>query len=111
MTYADGKPPEDGRVVRLPDEVTEGAVEPPVPPTPPGRMHGMAIAGMALSALLGVVALLGLVTVSWPESLARLITTLIIGAGVLFITCASAAVLTAARDTYVRPDEGGSETK
>ena len=110
VSYEDGKTPQEGRVVPLPEEVTEGAIEPAPPPTPPGRMHGLAIGGMALSALLGVVALLALVTVTWPADLARLITTLIIAAGVVFITCASAAVLTAARDTYgtERSKESGS---
>lgn len=88
---------EGPNVVRLPAET-----RPPDPPPPsaPGRMHGWAIAGMGISALVGVTAMLALITVTWPQSLGRVVVGVLIVAGLLFMTFASTAVFTAARDTY-----------
>ena len=85
------------KVVRL---SADPAPEPP--PTPPTRMHGLAIGGMALCALLGIVSMLALITVNWPGQTGRFIVGTFVLAGVGFLACASAAVLTAARDTYPR---------
>jgi hypothetical protein len=84
-------------VVRLP-----AGYEPPPEPAsaPPGRLHGTFIAGMAISALVGVAAMFLFITVGWPDGVRRYIIALIFVAGVLFLACASAAVLSAARDTY-----------
>ena len=90
-------------VVRLPVE-HEPAPEPS--PTPPTRMHGMAIAGMAACALVGILGMLAFVTVNWPGSVSRFIVGAIVIAGVGFLACASAAVLTAARDTYAHGPSG-----
>jgi hypothetical protein len=97
---------DESRNVRsLPNEVTAGAIVPPPRPSAPSRLHGAAIAGMALGALIGTVTLLSLVTVGWTDDMRRYLVITIVGAGVFFLTCASAAVLTAARDTYpTRPD-------
>ena len=84
-------------VVRLPKE------PPPVPdPTPPGRLHGLAIGGMAVSALVGIVAMLVFITVRWPGNTGRVMVGAFVLSGLGFLTCASLAVLTAARDTYPR---------
>ena len=77
---------------------TEPPAEPP--PSPPSRMHGLAIAGMAFCALLGIVSMLAFITVNWPGDTSRYIVGAFVLAGVGFLACASAAVLTAARDTY-----------
>lgn len=60
----------------------------------------MFIAGMAISALVGVATLFAFITVAWPESIRRYIIALFFFAGVAFLACASAAVFAAARDTY-----------
>ncbi|MEA2447678.1 MAG: hypothetical protein QOK47_1315 [Actinomycetota bacterium] len=90
---------EDDAVVSLHNEVTEPHVE---PVTPPGRVHGLAIAGMAVCALIGIVAMFGFITINWPGTSSRYIVIAFIGAGVGFLACASTAMLTAARDTYAR---------
>lgn len=92
---------DDGRVVPLRPEV---GVDPPPPPPPgrPGRLHGLAIAGMAVSALIGIAAMLLFVTVGWPGDTRRYPMTVFVLAVVAFMTCASIAVFAAARDTYPR---------
>ena len=66
----------------------------------------MFIGGMAVSALVGVAALFAFITVGWPESVRRYIIALFFFAGIAFLACASAAVFSAARDTY--PTRGGN---
>ena len=88
---------EEDRVVRLPRDPVPVA-EPA--PTPPTRMHGLAIGGMATCALIGILAMLAFITVNWPATTGRYIVGAFVVAGVGFLACASAAVLTAARDTY-----------
>ena len=73
--------------------------EPPAPVTPPGRLHGLSIALMAICALVGIVATFLFATVNWGES-SRYVGAVIFLAGVGFIASAAAAVFTAARDTY-----------
>jgi hypothetical protein len=91
-------------VVRLPRESEPVTAE---PVTPPGRLHGLAIAGMAVSALIGIAAMLAFITINWPGDSNRYLVFAFVAAGLGFLTCASAAVLTAARDTYTkqRPTE------
>ena len=86
-------------VVRLPREPEP---IPAVPATPPGRMHGFAIAGMAICALIGIAAMLAFITINWPGNSSRYLVFAFVAAGLGFLTCASAAVLSAARDTYVK---------
>lgn len=94
--------PDDDRVIRLPADYEA----PPEPaPARPGRLHGIFIGGMATSALVGVAALFAFITVGWPESIRRYIIALFFFAGIAFLACASAAVFSAARDTY--PSRGG----
>ena len=88
---------ETEKVVALPQQ---GPTEPETPPTPPGRLHGLSIAGMAVSALIGIVALFAYITINWPGNAGRYLVFAFVASGIGFLTCASTAVLTAARDTY-----------
>ena len=73
----------------------------PVPPSRPSRLHGLAIAGMATCAIVGIIAMLVFITVTWPDDTGRYVIGVFIGSGVGFMTCASLAVFSAARDTHV----------
>ena len=76
--------------------------EPPVESRPLGRMHGLAIVGMAVFALLGIAAMLAFITISWPDDSSRYVVVVFMVAVVGFVTSASIAVFSAARDTYPR---------
>ena len=102
MTAGPAEPSGEDKVVRLPADY-EPPPEPP--PAPPGKLHGIFIGGMAVSALVGVAALFAFITVGWPDSVRRYIIGLFFFAGIAFLACASAAVFSAARDTY--PTRGG----
>jgi hypothetical protein len=102
LTVTDGTSPEQDRIVRLPNEYEP---PPPPPPSSPGRLHGLSIGGMAVSALVGVAALFAFITVGWPDPVRRILVVTFFLAGIAFLACASAAVFTAARDTY--PGRGG----
>lgn len=97
--------PRPGRVLPL---GVEPPAEPPPPVTPPGRLHGLAITGMALSALVGIVSMFLFVSVGWPDETGRYVIAVFFFSAIAFIACASAAVFTAARDTYAtNPRERG----
>ncbi|HEU4488457.1 MAG TPA: hypothetical protein VFS38_04135 [Actinomycetota bacterium] len=69
-------------------------------------LHATATTGVAVFAVTGVLALLAFVTVGWPEDTGRYVMAIIIGSLIGVVACASAAVFTAARDTYPgRSDE------
>jgi hypothetical protein len=77
-------------------------------PTPtrvlrPGRVHGLAIAGMALFSLVGIAATLAFITIGWPEDSGRYVIAVIFVSVVGFLLCAAMAVFAAARDTYAHP--------
>lgn len=75
--------------------------EPGTPePSPPGKLHGAAIASMAICAIVGTLALLAWITVGWPGDSDRYVTAIFIFAGIGFLTSASIAVFSAARQTY-----------
>lgn len=80
------------------------SVPPPIPPTPPGRLHGLAITGMAASALVGIASLFMFATVNWPGGIGRILVAIFFFSALSFVTCASAAVFSAARDTYTNED-------
>jgi hypothetical protein len=86
-----------GQVVPLP-----GEPPPPVPVRRPGRLHGLAIFGMALFAVAGSLATLAFITVTWPGRVGHYLVAVVLASVIGFLACASAAVLTAARDTYAR---------
>ncbi len=87
----------DHNVVPLP---TDPPIDEPPAPTPPGRLHGLAIAGMGISAIVGVTTMVAFITVTWPASVARVVIGICAMSGLLFLAFASAAVFSAARDTY-----------
>jgi hypothetical protein len=95
--------------VTIDDKVTPIGVEPPAPPppSPPGKLHGAAITLMAVSALIGIVAMFMLATVQWTESTRSFVVGTIVFAGIGFVVFAGVAVLSAARDTYPRGPAGG----
>jgi ABC-type uncharacterized transport system permease subunit len=63
-------------------------------------MHGAAIAGMGISAIVGVASMLLYITVTWPENVGRVVIGVCLFSGLAFLTFASTAVFSAARDTY-----------
>jgi hypothetical protein len=69
-------------------------------PSPPGKLHAAAIAGMAISAVVGILALLARITVGWPGGGDRYVMAIFVFAGIGFLACASIAVFSAARQTY-----------
>ena len=84
------------------NDVVPIPVQPPAedPPSKHGRMHGSAIGGMGISALVGFAAMIAFITVTWPENIARVLIAVCVVAGIAFITFAALAVFSAARDTY-----------
>lgn len=93
-------------VVPLRDDASETFFDPVPPPSAPGKLHGLAIAGMAVCALAGIASMLAFVTVNWPGGPRRVVIGILIASLVGFLSCASAAVFAAARDTYPRDGDG-----
>lgn len=91
---------DEPNVVPLGADVVEGHGTVPAPSGPSSRLHGMAIAGMALFALLGIGSMLAFVTIRWTGPAARFVIAVVIFSAIAFLVCASAAVFTAARDMY-----------
>ena len=99
------EPNTPGSVVPLPAHA--GAERAPGRASPPGRLHGLAMAGMALFAVVGILATLAFITVGWPGDTGRRVIAVVVVSAVGFMACASAAILAAARDAYPsrsRPD-------
>ena len=78
---------------------------------PVGRLHGLAILGMATCALLGIASMLAFITISWPGSVGRFIIGVFVFTIVGFMTFASLAVFAAARDTYPRHHQSGGNDR
>ena len=80
----------------------EARQEPRTPKPAPrvGRLHGLAIVGMAISALTGIASMLAFITISWPDDLGRYLMVIVVISVIGFMTSASLAVFSAARDTY-----------
>ena len=76
--------------------------QPSDPPPSQSRMHTLAIAGMAICAVIGIFAMLAFITVTWPGNSGRYVVAVLIGSGVGFMTSASLAVFSAARETHVK---------
>jgi hypothetical protein len=85
-------------VVRLPGEGP--TPEPTPPPSPPGRLHGIAIMIMGISAIVGVAGFMAFITITWPQDMSRYVIGVSLVAGIVFLASASIAVFSAARDTY-----------
>lgn len=92
---------DDAKIVEIPGRPIP--VETP-PARRPGRVHGLAIAGMALCSLVGIAATLAFITVGWPGNSRRYVIAVIFVSAMGFFLCASMAVFAAARDTYAQPD-------
>ena len=101
--YDEGAPLDMDNVVSLgqspPVEST------PPPPTKQGPLHRAAIAAMTICAIVGILAMLAFITVSWPDDTGRYVVGVFIGSGIGFLASASIAVFSAARDTYVSPSK------
>ena len=65
-------------------------------------MHGFAIAVMALSAVIGSLAMLAFITVGWPGTTGRTVIAIVVISAVVFMASGAIAVFAAARDTYSR---------
>ena len=92
---------EDDKVVSLPtDRIPEPETE---PSSPPSRLHGAFTTGMALSALVGIASMFAFITIGWSESTRGYVLAVFFISVLVFLTCASAAVFTAARDTHAAP--------
>ena len=96
-------------VVPLGAEVVEGHGVTPAPSGPTSRLHGLSITGMALFALFGIGSMLAFVTVRWTGAAAGVVVAAVVLSAVGFLVCASAAVFTAARDTYARGRREGAD--
>ena len=97
---------EDGEVVPL---GVEPVPEPAPPPAQHSTLHTLAVSGMSLSALLGICVLFLSIGIGLPPSGRRVAVAIVVGAGVVFLACASTAVFTAARETYPSKRAGGAE--
>ena len=87
-----------------------GVEPPPEPPPPrPSGLHGIAIAGMSISALLGICVLFLSIGIGLPAGPRRVATAVVVGAAIVFLACASTAVFTAARDTYPSGSGGDAD--
>jgi uncharacterized membrane protein len=57
---------------------------------------------MAVFALVGIASMLAFITISWPDDSSRYVVGVFMTAVIGFVTSASIAVFSAARDTYPR---------
>lgn len=78
--------------------------KPVEPPPAQSRLHTLAIAGMAVCAVIGILSMLAFITVTWPGDSGRYVIGVFIASGVGFMTSASLAVFSAARDTHVKAE-------
>jgi hypothetical protein len=80
-----------------------GSPEGPRPPTTrPGRLHALATATMTVAAVVGILATIAFITVTWPGRLGHYVVAAILFSAIAFVASASIAVIAAARDTYTR---------
>ncbi|HEX2057901.1 MAG TPA: hypothetical protein VHI71_05980 [Actinomycetota bacterium] len=94
-------------------DVVPLGVEPPAEPPAPARrgsaLHTLAVSGMSLSALVGIVVLFLSIGIGLPATGRRVAIGIVVGSAVAFLACASAAVFTAARETYPSKGPGAPE--
>ena len=74
------------------------------PPAQRSGLHLLALSGMSISALTGICVLFLSIGIGLPASGRKVVTAIVVGAAVVFLTCASLAVFAAARETY--PSKG-----
>jgi hypothetical protein len=91
-------------VVPLRPDAPQPLPEPTRPTRRPSGLHALATAGMALCAVVVILSALAFLTIGWPGQSGRVVIAIGMGGVIGFLACVSAAVLTAARDTYARPD-------
>lgn len=65
-------------------------------------LHSVAVTGMFVFGSLVILSGLIFVTIGWPGITGRYVVAAGMGSMIGFVTCASAAMFTAARDTYPR---------
>ena len=86
------------------DEVTvirlDATPEPLPEPSRHPRTHGFLISSMSFFALLGIGSMFAFITITWPGDTGRYVTGIFVLSIIGFVTSASAAVFTAARNTY-----------
>ena len=114
-------PPDDqgaayAEVIRMePGPVVPGTVVPAAAEahgrTRSSRAHGLAIFGMALSALVGTLALLAFITIRWPGGMGDVLKLVFVLSGAAFMVSSSMAVFFAMRDTHPieRVDSSGPD--
>jgi hypothetical protein len=100
----DGRDRIDRDIVPLRPDAPPPSPELPRPTRRPSGLHAMATAGMALCALVVILSGIAFLTIGWPGQSGRVVIAVGMGGVIGFLACVSAAVLTAARDTYSRPD-------
>ncbi|MFN2488406.1 MAG: hypothetical protein ABR529_01440 [Actinomycetota bacterium] len=106
MSRSPGRPRRDpAEVVPLKSDLAQEVARPTL--SRPGRLHGLATMGMTACALLGTLATLAFITVGWPGQTGRTVIAVVIGSAIGFMACASAAVFSAARDTYPHRQRDG----
>lgn len=76
--------------------------KPPGPPPRSSRLHSIAVLITALSAVLAIGSGAAFLTVNWSGEPRRVVIAVLMASIVLFWTGVVAAILTAARDTYVK---------
>lgn len=94
----DPERPDEEKIVVLPTDHVPPAEEEPA--STPSRLHGALTTGMALSALIGIGTMFAFITIGWSESTRGYVLAVFFVSVLVFLTCASAAVFTAARDTH-----------
>jgi hypothetical protein len=109
------RPPDEheaayAEVIRMDPVSVAPAAADPVAPTKTGRAHGIAIFGMALSALIGTLALLAFITIRWPGGMGEYLKVVFVLSGAAFMVSSSMAVFFAMRDTHPNhPNQRGPD--
>lgn len=96
--------PRSENVVERAEGAGERVQQPPAPRRSAG-LHGIATAGMALCAVVAIVSFSAWLTIGWPGRSGRVVIAIMVCGTIGFLSCASAAVLSAARNTYARPEK------
>lgn len=101
---------DEGRAADVVPLGVERQEEPRPAPRRPSGLHAFAISGMSISALLGICVLFLSIGIGLPAGGRRVAIAIVVGTAVVFLACASAAVFTAARETYPTKGSGSDAT-